>query len=257
MKRKTETALIPILVTSAGDHEGEAFLLGEKGGEAELWRSPTSVHVRRFGDGDFVSAMKQMGGTQVHLLGLIRLKAALVSKNKEEVANGRQQLCAYVSFLQEQRSQLFRFLGEPAGATQQIKKAAQAVPRYPAGSMWETLARVLRQPAGFEEECQMLIERYTKEEAATLLAREMAGAMVGVRVVLWKTGKRFMPALLCEEFRTAAYTFALFAGRWKVCPYSGCGAWFKPSVPKQECCCPAHTDARRVARWRATRKRKK
>lgn len=78
------------------------------------------------------------------------------------------------------------------------------------------------------------------------------------QLVLWWTGKRFTPAIWCEDIKTAFYVRALLnvvGGRGlRVCPH--CSEVFLQERPDQNYCSVAHREAHRVARWRAIKQSK-
>ncbi|MGO9777599.1 MAG: hypothetical protein ACLPM3_13525 [Terracidiphilus sp.] len=83
----------------------------------------------------------------------------------------------------------------------------------------------------------------------------MTAIFQSARFVMWFSEKdgRFLPALYCPDWRTAAFV-VLFMGRVRVCPK--CSTVFVPSAGNVDYCTPACREAHRVARfrWRAKRR---
>src|ERR1035441_7823884 len=73
------------------------------------------------------------------------------------------------------------------------------------------------------------------------------------RLVLWWTGSCFMPAIWCDDVKTAFYVRALLEAAGgkglHMCPH--CSQPFFQDRPNQNYCSIAHREAHRVARWRA------
>jgi hypothetical protein len=92
-----------------------------------------------------------------------------------------------------------------------------------------------------------------------LLSYEVScGLFFFARLVLWWTGDRFTPAIMCEDIKTAFYVRALLSAvRGKglhICPH--CNDPFLQQRPDQNYCSIAHREAHRVARWRAVKAKK-
>jgi hypothetical protein len=83
-------------------------------------------------------------------------------------------------------------------------------------------------------------------------SRLIADMFAKARLVMWFSEKdgRFLPALYCPDWKTAACVVT-FMGRIRVCPK--CSSVFIPSDDKVEYCKPEHGVAYRTARsrWRA------
>lgn len=93
---------------------------------------------------------------------------------------------------------------------------------------------------------------WEKKDPRWLLSREVSEAVEKVRLVLWWTGKRFLPALSSPDLASAFYIHALLhVARGKgfaVCPH--CSSPFVRKRPDQQYCSIDHREAHRVARWR-------
>jgi hypothetical protein len=91
-----------------------------------------------------------------------------------------------------------------------------------------------------------------------LLSYEVSQALRDVRLVLWWNKERFLPAVWCPNLKTAFYARALLdivgTRSFRVCAY--CGDLFRQKRPDQDYCSISHREAHRVARWRASQKRK-
>lgn len=92
------------------------------------------------------------------------------------------------------------------------------------------------------------------------LSQLLSWQLDSVRLVLWWTGKRFLPALYCAGgIVDAALVRTLLsivgAKGLRVCPH--CSKPFLQTRPDQDYCCVAHREAHRVARWRANKKSRK
>lgn len=92
------------------------------------------------------------------------------------------------------------------------------------------------------------------KDARWLLSEELSEMLsASSRLVLWWTGKRFTPAIWCEDVKTAFYVRALLdvvGGKGlRICPH--CSEVFFQQRPDQNYCSVAHREAHRVARWRA------
>ena len=91
------------------------------------------------------------------------------------------------------------------------------------------------------------------KDARWLLSEEISEMLsASSRLVLWWTGKRFTPAIWCEDVKTAFYVRALLdvvGGKGlRICPH--CSEVFFQQRPDQNYCSVAHREAHRVARWR-------
>jgi hypothetical protein len=81
--------------------------------------------------------------------------------------------------------------------------------------------------------------------------RLMADRLQNVRLVIWFAEKegRFLPALYCPDWKTAAFAFT-FTGGIRVCQNPKCSKVFVPLADNVAYCEPACREAHRVARWR-------
>jgi hypothetical protein len=99
------------------------------------------------------------------------------------------------------------------------------------------------------------ISGMSRDSARLNYSRLLTDMFQGARLVMWFSEKegRFLPALFCPDWKTAAFVVMLM-GRIRVCPK--CSAVFIPSADNVTYCTPAHREAHRVARsrWRAKRK---
>lgn len=91
------------------------------------------------------------------------------------------------------------------------------------------------------------------------LSQLLSEFLESVQLVLWWTGKQFLPALYCAgglEGALLVHTLFSIVG-WRkglgVCPY--CGSMFRKQRADQDYCSVAHREAHRVARWRGAKKR--
>ena len=101
----------------------------------------------------------------------------------------------------------------------------------------------------------MKAERFPHEE----LSRAVSYSLSKCSLVLWWTGKRFLPALFCPDTETGLYVLVLLAKvRGKaltICPK--CGQPFVRKRNNQSYCSTKHREAHRMARWRAVKAQKK
>jgi hypothetical protein len=88
--------------------------------------------------------------------------------------------------------------------------------------------------------------------------RLMADMLQNVRLVIWFAEKegRFLPALYCPDWKTAAFAFT-FTGGIRVCQNTKCSKIFVPLADNVAYCEPACREAHRVARWRHRKGMKK
>lgn len=92
------------------------------------------------------------------------------------------------------------------------------------------------------------------KDARWLLSEEVSEKLsASSRLVLWWTGKRFTPAIWCDDPKSAIYVRAMLSvvgGKGiRICPH--CSEIFFQQRPDQNYCSIAHREAHRVARWRA------
>jgi hypothetical protein len=251
---------LPILIDALptrwmrkGDAEGEALMLAPMG-DAVLLRLPISHPVRRFKDTDFRRAQELMGeGGTMRFVALRLLQTAIASKQPEDIKSAREKLCAAAASDHQLMERLDQLLKASSGRASTGKRSKKMASIYPEGSMMDEVYRNFH-PGDLADQTKKVPTRYLTEDAVRLFATETTTALMGVQLVLWRSGTRLMPALYCDNHVTAAYATALFGRRWKVCPHSRCGKWFVPTRAKQDFCCPAHREAHRVARWRERHK---
>ncbi len=85
------------------------------------------------------------------------------------------------------------------------------------------------------------------------ISRVVSEGLRDAKLVLWWNGKRFSPALYCEDIATALNVRAMlgFLGgkSLNVCPH--CAEPFMRTRSDMEYCSVKHREAHRVARWRA------
>lgn len=84
----------------------------------------------------------------------------------------------------------------------------------------------------------------------------MADLFQSARLVVWcpEGEVRFMPALYCPDWKTAAFLL-VFMKRFRECPK--CQNIFVPAADNVDYCSPEHREAHRVARWRSQQRSKK
>ncbi len=91
------------------------------------------------------------------------------------------------------------------------------------------------------------------------LSRAVSYSLSRASLVLWWTGKRFLPALFCPDIETGLYVLVLLAKvRGKalvICPK--CGQPFVRNRSDQSYCSIKHREAHRMARWRAVKAQEK
>jgi hypothetical protein len=108
-------------------------------------------------------------------------------------------------------------------------------------------SRVSRKPVGVNRPYAALLN----------YCRLMADRLKSVRLVMWFAEKegRFLPALYCPDWKTAAFAFT-FTGGIRVCQNPKCSKVFvgKDNVTY---CKPPCREAHRVARWRHRQELKK
>jgi hypothetical protein len=244
---------LPILIfcMQKDQEEGNALLLSPLRGEAVLLRRQLSFPVRRFKDADLRHVHELMGksGTD-RFVALVRLHSAIARKQRQDIESAREQLCSAVSHEYKVAQRAERWSKE-FGTFKQRKKRASI---YPKGSLEDEVYQMTH-VGDLTDEYEALTTRYRTEDPVRLFAVEMSAALKDhVHLVLWLSGTRATPALLCDDPVPAAYAYALFGRRWRVCPYSACGKWFIVTKTKQDYCCPKHREAHRVARWRKRHK---
>jgi hypothetical protein len=93
-----------------------------------------------------------------------------------------------------------------------------------------------------------------ENDAHWLISEELSEIIsASSHLVLWWNGKRFTPAIWCDNVKTAFYVRALLdvvGGKGlRICPH--CSEIFFQKRPDQNYCSVAHREAHRVARWRA------
>jgi hypothetical protein len=81
--------------------------------------------------------------------------------------------------------------------------------------------------------------------------------LMNADIALWWWKGAFRPAIYCKNIETALYVHTFFIAPtgeigFRICPY--CTEQFFQDRPNQDYCRPAHREAHRVARWRATKK---
>jgi hypothetical protein len=91
----------------------------------------------------------------------------------------------------------------------------------------------------------------------TVVAGLASQALREARLVLWWSGKQFIPAIWCEDLEAAVYAVALpmFGGSelLGLCPR--CKQIFVRKRSDNDYCTPRHREADRVARWRQKQKK--
>lgn len=91
------------------------------------------------------------------------------------------------------------------------------------------------------------------------LSRAVSYSLSRASLVLWWTGKRFLPALFCPDTKTGLYVLVLLAKvRGKaltICPK--CGQPFVRKRNNQTYCSIKHREAHRMARWRSVKAQEK
>jgi hypothetical protein len=92
----------------------------------------------------------------------------------------------------------------------------------------------------------------------TVLSALMTDELDGARIVLWWTGSEFVPAVWCQDLRTAVYVLSLpvFARGQALAVCPRCRQMFVQSRPDQTYDSVRCREAHRVARWRADQRKK-
>jgi hypothetical protein len=91
------------------------------------------------------------------------------------------------------------------------------------------------------------------KRAAFAYSEFMGNLLHEAQFIMWCSmdDEQPRPGLYCPNWDVAAYAVFGMDGVRR-CAKPGCRTEiFVPKQPTQDCCCPAHSNARRVARWRA------
>jgi hypothetical protein len=88
------------------------------------------------------------------------------------------------------------------------------------------------------------------------LTELLTTSLVNLQFVLWRDGKRFVPALYCPDFATVLYLRVLLsaAGEPEFAICARCNQVFRRKRKDQKYCSIAHRDSARVDRWRDAKK---
>lgn len=143
-----------------------------------------------------------------------------------------------------------------------LQKAAKRVhrSRTPMHQLMRRLAGVPPEKMKIAEELQLKLASMKAERFPHgVLSRTVSSSLSRASLVLWWTGKRFLPALFCPDTQTGLYVLVLLAKvRGKaltICPK--CGQPFVRKRNNQNYCSIAHREAHRMARWRASKTQEK
>ena len=210
----------------------------ERDGYATFFRElATRTPVRVFGDSDLRNARKHLTPQEVeHFAAVLNLTTALQNPS-DTIALGKaeEKLKKVYDAKRSEPPDLSRFIDEPF--SQEVEKntdmsALEAI---------EVIAARRPSPRAATDRRWRL-----SEEISEMLSASS-------RLVLWWTGRRFTPAIWCEDNRTAFYVRALLnvvgGIGLRTCPH--CSEIFFQKRPDQSYCSVAHREAHRVARWRA------
>lgn len=143
-----------------------------------------------------------------------------------------------------------------------LQKAAERIYRSNT-PMHRLMARLAGVPPNMMGTAEYMLTKLAGVKAERnphgVLSRTVSSGLSKSRLVLWWTGKRFLPALFCPDAETGLYVLVLLAKvRGKalvVCPQ--CGKPFLRKRSDQNYCSMQHREAHRMARWRASQARGK
>ena len=99
-------------------------------------------------------------------------------------------------------------------------------------------------------------------ESGVFLSGFISDVLASAKLVYWQQGKapnyptlpnapQLRPGVYCPDFKTACAVKMLF-GNVRVCLH--CNGLFEAGRSNHDCCCPEHTEAHRMARWRERKK---
>lgn len=193
--------------------------------------APTPGHrdpVRVFTDDDIKKALDRLQGDP-NYLAILELMNALETRDPLALENAR---ARFERLLEQKRK---RADSPDARVGEVLSKLFKATPEEAEDWFY-----------GFE-----LVDQ-EKNDPRWLLSSRLSDKLKGVRLVMWWTESRFLPALYCSDVSSAIYAKILLSklgGRgFAVCPH--CGVPFLQERSDQIYCSAAHRDAHRVLLWR-------
>lgn len=214
---------------------------GERAAAATFLLTP--LHVREFTDKDFEAALPRLRADErVHFLAVVEWIQAREANDPVALNKARERLAHALTRRREHDERIGLKQGDDGGPnfTRLVTNLFGLAPGQEAQAMdiWRGYSLSARE----------------KDDPSWLLSHQLSDELCGVRLVLWWTGKRFLPALYCPHTTQALYVQALLkvvAGKGlAVCPH--CGKPFVQERSDQQYCSMAHREAHRVARWRMT-----
>ena len=99
---------------------------------------------------------------------------------------------------------------------------------------------------------QFLMLRSRRDTAVSILSQLLTRELSQAKVVVWRTQSGAIPAIYCDDVRTAVFVTATVFGWLAICPH--CDSVFVRDRPDQDYCTVPHREAHRVARWRKQKK---
>jgi hypothetical protein len=93
-----------------------------------------------------------------------------------------------------------------------------------------------------------------RDTAAAILSQLLTKELSNAKLVVWRTQSGAIPAIYCDDARTALFVSFAVIGWLAICPH--CDSVFLRERPDQDYCTVPHREAHRVARWRLKQKQK-
>jgi hypothetical protein len=111
-------------------------------------------------------------------------------------------------------------------------------------------------PNDLETVARFLMMESRRDTAAAILSQLLTPELSKAKLVVWRTESGTLPAIYCDDVRTALFVCALIgpAATISLCPR--CGSVFIRKRPDQVYCSIQCREAHRVARWRKGREQK-
>jgi hypothetical protein len=87
-----------------------------------------------------------------------------------------------------------------------------------------------------------------RDTATAILSQLLTAELLRAKLVVWRTPSGWLPAIYCDDSRTALFVYAAVSGQLAICPH--CDSVFVKARPDQRYCKVSCREAHRVARWR-------
>jgi hypothetical protein len=91
-----------------------------------------------------------------------------------------------------------------------------------------------------------------REKAVAIVSQLLTKELSQANLVMWRTKSGAIPAIFCQDTRTALFVCVAVLGLLGICPH--CDVVFPKERPDQDYCSVSHREAHRVARWRKQKK---